>query len=638
MNLTDFISKNYILIICVGIGLPIFLISSYRIEGFNSLIEKAIGIVVQQFCSLIIEAICLIFKIINSLEIYIVLLIDALTGKASSNGKIASLAIGVLSMASFYTTYSGMKFFVDQDMVAFLITLGIQAILLSTSLRINDVLNLDVPKNNKFDLNKWIKCIGIGMVILGFGGCIVAYVLSIVNLSYSTRKFIYHILYIVVIIAVLIVIGLMILTLIQTGIKNRSVGGLLLSIYFAVLSVSSFFSYNSFVLIMYPEEVRNVDDFQSYKIGIVNLAERMNADINDDYYVSLGIEIEVELQELESALDNVSDEMYLSQKERQLYEQREDFEAYIKLMTELKELEENAEIEEKSWREEESELITNSGGVGQYTTAMWRDKKNEHITAMNEINNDITEKENEMKEYKEEIVLNVEEYQEMIQAFDNRKEEFDCSQEIDLIRTILNQEKDELKKEEIEYAIFKIENAKSHLLETNNDKLKNDLGDIITVYWKYKKYKRQFYILENQILETNVERGQYDKSYRLIQSYAYKLLMYLPDTNHIFYGANNEIIKTSDLSRSDYYSAMENMKRNINPDLSVIERNIRTFVNNKLIGSVCALMAILIDMMILFVGIILPREICYPSNEKGKYTEHEIKRIMSNLFNKPIRR
>ena len=86
----------------IGIFLTVTI---FKIRGLFKLITNVIGMVLEQLCTLLVEAVYLFFKIVNTLEVYIILLVDALTGKTSSNGKIAALAIGVLSVASFYTTF-----------------------------------------------------------------------------------------------------------------------------------------------------------------------------------------------------------------------------------------------------------------------------------------------------------------------------------------------------------------------------------------------------------------------------------------------------------------------------------------------------------------------------------------------------
>lgn len=286
------ISDNKILFGCIFV--VVIIAFAYKINDFMPLLKQALGTILQQICSLIIEAVVLVFKIINSLEIYIVLMIDALTGKATSEGKIASLAIGVLSVASFYTTYTGLKSFVSEYSISFLITLGIQAILLATSLRINIIVKLD---NDNVTSNKrtlLLKC----SIILFIISIVTAYILSIFRLSYASSTIIYHVIYMIAIVAVLALIVLAVIHLSETGTLNRNEGRILFVIYFAVLSVSSFFSYNAFISVLYPNQVRDIDTFRTYKLGTIALVENIDNDIDRDYYDNLYNTINLELQNI----------------------------------------------------------------------------------------------------------------------------------------------------------------------------------------------------------------------------------------------------------------------------------------------------------------------------------------------------
>lgn len=360
MDVVKFVSDNKILIVCIF--MVIVVAFAYKINDFIPLIKQALGTILQQICSMIIEATVLIFKIINSLEIYIVLMIDALTGKATSEGKIASLAIGVLSVASFYTTYTGLQSFVTEEPIAFLITLGIQAILLSTSLRINLIIKLD---NDNTVSQKYAMLLKTSISFLVIS-IIIAYSLSIVRMSYTCSTIIYHIIYMVAIVAVLAIIVLAVVYLAQNGTLNRNEGKTLFVIYFAVLSVSSFFSYNAFISVLYPNQVRNIDVFQTYKLGTIALAESIDADIDRDYYDELYTMINIELQKIMT-----SDKMLiLSDEERNIYENREQYEKYLGTQEEIEK--QNAERDrveqwwdkfEKDWKEANKDIGVNAKEV-----------------------------------------------------------------------------------------------------------------------------------------------------------------------------------------------------------------------------------------------------------------------------------
>ena len=636
MDIIHLMEEKPELTVGLGIFLAILILFIFKIEGLITLLLKAIGTVLQQICSLVVEAICLVFKIINSLEIYVVLLIDVLTGKTSSDKKIASLAIGVLSIASFYTTHTGMQFFVEKDQgwVSILITLGIQAILLSTSLRINDFLNLDDAKRNLFTAKKLIFGTGIVCAL----GCFLAYLLKVINLSHSCRKILYHILYVVVIVSALLIIFSLIMELIKTGLHNQNVGVFLFTIYFAVLSVSSFFSYNAFVSVMYPDSIRNIDTFQSYRLGIIDLMERADENIDNAYYESVKAEIEYELRKLEQQIANLKDTDFLSSDELELYGKREDFEQYIAKTTELEILEDKLAKENESWTQEETTLFGNSGGVGPNTLALWREMKELHEQKVERLNTQIETLNKELSQTDPWIVQRITAYKKMLEEIEARRDNFDITDDVTLVTTLLKQEKWSSNEGALRLAVFNLESARANLPNEKNNTLSNNLWDMLQVYHSYMIYMNQYSNIENQILNITVDSELYTDAYKKMQAHIYEFLRSMPETKYVFYNAKGMSIQTQHLPISDYYSTAETLKRNANPDLSLIEKNIRTFIDNKIVGIVCALMALLIDMMILFVGIILPKDIHLHSYLSEKYSEQEVRRILSNLFNKPIRR
>lgn len=641
MDVVSFVKQNLAVSICVSIAVAILLIFICKIDGFVGLLKKLFGMLLQQVCSLAIEAVCLVFKIVNSLEIYIVLLIDALTGKASSNGKIASLAIGVLSIASFYTTYSGMQSLAEQKPIAFLITLGIQAILLSTSLRINDVLNLDADIDADIEGSRSWGILALVTGIICILACLVAYVLRIFNMSFSAQKAAYHILYLIVILSILIIVFALIMKLIQTGIPNHNAGVLLLVIYFAVLSVSSFFSYNAFVPIMYPDSVRNIDNFRSYRLETLSLLERADRAVDVEYYENIKKEIDYELQRLETELERVDDAQLLSPSELEIYNRKNEYEKYILSRDELVYWEGELQAEKLRWEEEKKLIYENSDGIGPNTRKVYTDAEQEHNKNVNDINTEIKNLHTQINDTSNEIINNVDAYNEIVKKLNDTDIKLNCEKEIDQVRLLLRQnELSETEEIELSQAIHAIENTRLGLQGIINDSLlTNNLWDMVKVYRSYQIYRNKYKDAINLILGVEAaDQGAYQKAYGQIELYVRDLLKTLPDTEYAFYDEKDTAILTTSLPRSDYYSTLETLRRNTDPGLSQIEKNIRTFVDNKLVGIICSSMALLIDMMILFVGIILPKNIHIQHGSNGKYSEQDVRMILSNLFNKPISR
>ena len=82
--------------------------------------------------------------------------------------------------------------------------------------------------------------------------------------------------------------------------------------------------------------------------------------------------------------------------------------------------------------------------------------------------------------------------------------------------------------------------------------------------------------------------------------------------------------------------------RNHRPTLNDIEKNLTAFVDAPLVSLFAALIAVLMDTLILFVGMLLPKPIPYfkdivdQDGDNAKYSPEEINENLGNLFNKPV--
>lgn len=619
--------------ILVGMGLLALLI--VKVQGFARLLAKACGVVLQQICSLILETFFLFFKIVNSLEIYVVLLIDALTGKASSNGKIATLAIGVLSLASFYTTYTGMEYFIDtgHKWVSFLITLGIQAILLSTSLRLSDTLNLTKSNNNKFIYGKKIGAAG-GVAL---GGCILAYLVPIVKFPYIWSQRIYHCLYLLVIVSVLACIFFLVKELVENSSTNRNAGVFLMTIYFAVLCVSSFFSYQSFVPVMYPEEIRNENVFRQYGVEVVQLLETTEKKLDTEYYENIFRELEMELDAVEEASKAdmpIADEK-ISEDDAKAYEE------YISMKKQLADIEtEIADLKDRRQKEIEAYAGTNDG-IGRQTNILYDKLEERYGPREEELYIQKGNIEEDMKElgkgeaFKKGINYSIDKYTKLKEKQENYANSTECSDTIVNIRFLLN--KEHLEPEEyiqLQEGVEKIEQIKMTVGEGSPEN-GNNLWIMAKTYREYQEFRYLYLDTIDSIMNENVADETYKEAQTRMEESAQKLLTTIPETGYIFTDSNGGEIKTRRYSVGDIYGELTQIRMSASPDMSNLEKGLRTFLDHKIVGITCALMALLIDLMILFVGIILPPDINF---ESETYTAEDKKKILANLFNKPIGR
>ena len=249
-------------------------------------------------------------------------------------------------------------------------------------LRINLIIKLD---NDNTVSQKYAMLLKTSISFLVIS-IIIAYSLSIVRMSYTCSTIIYHIIYMVAIVAVLAIIVLAVVYLAQNGTLNRNEGKTLFVIYFAVLSVSSFFSYNAFISVLYPNQVRNIDVFQTYKLGTIALAESIDADIDRDYYDELYTMINIELQKIMT-----SDKMLiLSDEERNIYENREQYEKYLRTQEEIEKQNAERDRVEQWWDKFEKDWKEANKDIGVNAKEVWITAYNDYQKNLGEIESNIS--------------------------------------------------------------------------------------------------------------------------------------------------------------------------------------------------------------------------------------------------------
>ncbi len=581
--------------------------------------------------ALCMEAVYLIFKVIGIVETYIGLLIDTLTGKHTSYGKIATLAIGVLSVASFYTTYHGMLYFIEAWWICALITLGVQAILLSTSLQINGVLDLDQMSRHKFK-QKWVLAASGGIFA---ASCVIAYILKEVSISYRAGKMWGHVLFLTAIVSALAVLVWLIGNLIHAGSKNPVAGTFLLLIYFAVLGVSSFFSYNSFVPVMYPEEVSRIDRYQEYVLGSVDLLEQVNHNVDTEYYQRVKQLLEESVDRIAKEAKDADAQSTLTAEEQRIYDLGGSIREYQNLQAQLATLEQKETQENTDYKEKVADATQNSGGIGPNARAVLEMLAKEHENNLTRIQS----KKQQTEQALAKLTVTAEDIRQYFlieEKISRESNALDCTEEADTIRALLK--KDRLTTEEtqaLKDAADKIGEAALRI-GTEKDR-KDEPGRLASVYLGYIAYLTQYDETFRIVLSTESggTKEELQEAYMVIQTTVYACLEALPATDAVFHEESGETLETSALMISDFYSSLEKLKRNTDPDLSRIEKAVRTFLGNKMIGVVCALMALLIDMMILFVGIVMPHSIDFWREREQHYSRQEFQKILADLLHQP---
>lgn len=608
----------FIITVCV-----VTIIIVFKTQGFFELLCKAIGMILQQLCSIVLEAIFLVIKLISAVEVYLVLLIDALTGKASSNGKIASLAIGVLSIASYYTTYSGMCLFVENEHIVMLITLGIQAILLATSLRIGDNLTMKDEDRGGFAHGKSILVSSVGCVL----ACVAAYILGITDFSFAIKEKVYNIFYIVAIGTAIFAVISLIRGLVEAECKNFRLGIILFAVYIAVLSISSFYSYNEFVTVMYPNQIREIDTFVEYKTKVLETLEKMRSSVDTEYYENIGFLLENDLRDKAEQLDSIDWSTTLSQKELEIYNRSNEFEEYLANSEKFANKDQLKEECKEEYEEKVRLILDNCGGLGPNTLAALNNAQAEYKQKLAEIDAISV---NNVDVY---IIQNVDLYTALKEKMSNVANNYSDSVKIALLY-LQEEQLDQAELQKLENAVKLIANDASKYLNAND--VNNNLKTMLNVYREYVDFNYTYEDNVKKILGIESDDAMYDEERNEIKDMAQEIIISIPATQYVFRNQDGSEVSTEFLDMSEYHHEIELYFRNSDSNLNIIEKNIRTFIGNKLIGITCALLAVLIDMMILFVGLIIPKDIDFW--DENQYSKTDKRKILSNIFNKPIKR
>lgn len=588
-------SHSIMYLICVGLFCSWLLYILFNTDGMYSMIKKAASMVLQQIFSLILTVVFLFFKILNSVEIYIVLLIDVLTGKRTAISKVTVLAICSLSIASYYTTFKGMQNLVG-DWIAALITIGVQTFLLIASLQIG--LSVDLNKVEKKDGWHYIKNIEFIIYILLSLVCFVLYR----NIQDDEKK---NILYLATIIFFALSIIRILHNFVINKSKNKFTTNILMILYFMALSFSSFFSYNSFMNVLYEENVRYEDSFLRTKNKII---EAVNS-----------LENGVIKQEYKEVKENLGGELTKIQDE--LNKNRAKYETYKKDL-EIKEdlYKQEKEIKEK-YDKLISSLINNTGNdfgpesSGQI--AEWEVQREKEIQALksndgDEKGNNKGEEENkdnwDKYKYFEELVNVSEENKSNIFIL-LQKEDWD-SEDVKHFRGYIN-------------ILSKLEGV----LEDNTELTYN-----ATQLLEYKEFRRAFKKNYQEILNCHfagdISLQMYNGKIDNLFESAYKII----DNYPLIY---NDSSATYNQDKADSVIKIEEAFHNSSQDAKDLEKNIKAFFGSKILALICAVIAVLIDCLILFVGLLTPKPIDY--FEDTNRNEEKRQAILEHLFNKPMK-
>lgn len=611
---------SYIGWIIAAIILFVMLSTRNLFKDMIAIISKTI----QETIKLGITVISFFFRIVSVAELYIVLLIDIFAGnlKQSAVTRLLSVAVVMLSVASFYTTYSGMGYLIEGEvgpLIRLCVTFGIQAIMLGASLKIGKCSivrasgagDVAVPLllPGGIGLGKWGIGLRVAAVVLAG---IVYGLVYFLDLGGKWENFLYML-------GCFLLIGCLcsLLSYIFTESHRGTLSTTLLIVYFATLLVSSFFSYHTLLNTLYREEERKIDN-------IVIVAEEISDLVEDSKdCFDKGYQVEVQ-KRLMNAADSLRKEATLEAFHGSADMQRivesgtfeTNYATLERIVGEYHKAGEGAEDEEKTPRQMEIEYYV-------------RSKLGPSFEA------EIGER------------PGIQSFLEILE-YDAAKRA--CMEGINVLLTNLQKlEWDAAEAVASETALEDILAFMNKYIPAEDrdalDPNLRELGGLLETASSWKRFLYSAKSLQQEILslDTSSDTLDWKRSIRTLSQEVQELLNGVPPYFQAFSNGNGVLLESvgQRTSAAELSLRLQRTVRDHRPGLNKIEQNLRAFVEVPQVSLFAALIAVLMDTLILFVGMLLPRMIQYFKDTKAygagaKYDPNEMEEILDNVFNKPV--
>lgn len=593
----------YVSWIVAGLLLVVLLFST------KNLLQDILAIISQIFQEVIklaVTAVSFFLKIVSVFEMYLVLLIDIFSGnlKTTSLARLLSIALVALSVTSFCTTFCGMVFLELGEasvLIRACVTFGIQAVMLGTSLEIgkNSIIQ---EGGDSADIKGAVPRIVI--VIISVAMLIPVYFL---NLGRKWEGFLY-------IFGCILAVGCL-LSLLPAIFKDscrNTRGTVLLVVYFSTLTVSSFFSYQTILNGIYSDEERLSDNVAIVAQEVTSLVKEAD-DCFDQAYQ------EKAQMHLLDALDHLKGDMeggtvYIDGDLQRVMESRT-FQMY------------SGTIER---------LISEFDKSG--TSSMRQMQIEERIKQ--EIGGEF---ENE--------ALEVQGIQELRKILEYQEEQKQCLTNISTALTALQKPEWDLHTvQECEDACTQINAFIGTYLPVSQrnkiDPYLRDISGLLSATSAWKQYLFTSRCLQQEILklDTTQDGLDWESSIQILSVQVQSLLESVPVYFRHFseYSASGEITgdwgpETGKVSPAELSLRLQMVTRSHKPTRNDISRNLQAFVDIPQTAVFAAVIAILMDVLVLFAGMLLPKSIQFFPTTSGKYKGDEQLEVLDNIFNKPVR-
>lgn len=598
----------YVPWIAAGLLLAVLLFST------KNLLRDIVAIVsqiFQEFIKLAVTAVSFFLKIVSICELYLILLIDIFSGnlKTASLTRLLSISLVALSVTSFATTFSGMAFLELGSASALLrvcVTFGIQAVMLGTSLEIGKNSIIREGGSSPADIKRAVPRLVIAAI-----SAFLLILVYFLDLGRKWEGFLY-------IVGCILAVGCL-LSLLPAIFKDscRNVRGtVLLVVYFSTLAVSSFFSYQTILNGIYKDEERLGDNVAIVAQEVTSLVRKADGCFDQAYQERVQACLSDALDHLKGDMEGGT--VYIGKNLKKVMESGT-FQAYSGTIERL-----IAEFDQS--------------GTSSVRKMQIEERIKQEIGA----------------EFKKEG-LEVQGVQELRKILDYQEEQSACIANISAVLTALQkQEWDSAAAQTCEDACAQISAfmGKYLLLSERNDidPYLRDISGLLSATSVWKQYLDVSRKLQQEILRLDTTRDdlEWESSIQILSAKAQNLLeavpVYFPRFSEYSpegdvagdWGSENGKVSPAELSLR-----LQAVTRSHKPARNSIARNLQAFVDVPQTAVFAALIAVLMDVLVLFAGMLLPKSVLFfrgtaACGPDRKYECDELTEVLDNVFNKPV--
>lgn len=624
-----------------------------RTKGLWRDMQAVASHVVQEIIRLLANIFTFFLRILSTVEQYLTLIIDIFAGnlKQYSLTKLLSISIIALSVASFFTTYSGMEALIGASgwlgfFLRACITFGVQAILLGASIQIGQLSVVrSTEQKGGHALPRPMRWAARGCAIFAALDVLALYLMGVFGApSWATQ--------LLMALGCAAVVGAL-AALLPAIFAAGQYGGkakVLLVVYFGTLCFSSFFSYNSFLDTLYQPEFRRLDQFYALQQQAGSLIEKTEQCFDSAYETAVQKQLLAELIALQQQQGTMQqpENQALTAAETYAAQHQSEYQQY-----------QNDLASKTALRDGYQQSIGNfvAGTPIDQRTNRATNTQRRNQQSLNSLESEIAALTAKLEDIRQGLYA-IDPNQTMEGALEGAAAKRALGQayqaelsklggSVNALMTLVQQ--DMWTGRERENAQAELERITAFMVQYRPDEYaQSHLGGLFNMVSARKVYldqKRQaLELVTAKTLQDNTPAG-WKAAVGNMNDRVLAVTQAVPTHFTTFdLGEGNVIAPPAEdvQSPARLVSQLERAIRNADGGLNRIEQNMRALGGNPLLALFCALIAVLVDTLILFVGMLIPKSIHYFKDTAayagGKYSPDELDEVLSGIFSKPAGR